>query len=258
MGAELVSIACRAGKKGGAIAMSYILDALKKSEQERQRGTVPDLLTVQEDILQHPPRRFPWRYVAVAIIVLGAGVAARLLLPLRTGVPAVPAVIQEEQPAVVPVAPKKQDMPAPAPTFLLSEKRVAERRVPVAGDKGDTGMLPPAVVPERPLPGTAQPAPAPQDTVKPVLSTQQATLPPADSDRVYRLKELPATLQKALPSFSLSAFMYSSNPELRMVRINQQMMREGQEVTAGVRLQEITTDGVILASQGYRFFIAMK
>jgi general secretion pathway protein B len=97
-----------------------------------------------------------------------------------------------------------------------------------------------------------------QDTEKPAASPQPAALPPADPEKVYRLKELPAALQKTLPSISLSAFMYSSNPALRVVRINNQMMREGQELTAGIRLQEITTDGVILASQGYRFFVAMK
>jgi len=32
--------------------MSYILDALRKSEKERQQGTVPDFMTVQDAMVQ--------------------------------------------------------------------------------------------------------------------------------------------------------------------------------------------------------------
>ncbi|MBA4372361.1 MAG: hypothetical protein C0402_05815 [Thermodesulfovibrio sp.] len=245
--------------------MSYILDALKKSEQERQRGTVPDLLTVQEEVLQTPVQRFRWQYVAAAAIVLGAGIAVWLLLPLKSSGPAGTAVIQEQLPAsVVPVVSQEKVMQAPVPAFPMTEKRVEAMRVPVAG--ADKGKMDPEVLPELPPAGKTKTASVPAETGKPVAATQPPAqsplqpliLPPADSGRIYRLKELPAALQKMLPSFSLSAFMYSSNPALRMVRINEQMMREGQELTAGIKLMEITADGVILSSHGYRFFIAMK
>lgn len=234
--------------------MSYILDALKKSEKERQRGTVPDLLTVQEDMLQLPPKRFPWRYVVLAVIVAAAGVAARMLLPLANQVPAAPAVIQ--QPVVEPPALPQRDLSVlpPAP---LTEQRAAAKRLPVPEDNKEMDIVRPEGLPGRPLSVKAH-APVPQDSEKPAVSARQEVLPPADPEKIYRVKELPAALQKTLPPLSLSAFMYSSNPELRMVRINSQMMREGQELTAGVRLQEITADGVILTSQGYRFFVAMK
>jgi len=232
--------------------MSYILDALKKSEQERQRGTVPDLLTVQEEMLPPPRRRPRWRYAAAAGILLGVGASAWLLLPLKSDGPTVPAVTQQP---VVPVAMQNRDIPEPAQPAPVAEKKAEDSRLPVAGDKG---RIEREAIPERSLFRKEDAAPALQDTVKPVVTAQQAAIPPPDPGKVYRLKELPAALQKALPSFSLSAFMYSSNPELRMVRINGQMMREDQELTAGIRLQEITTDGVILASQGYRFFIGMK
>ena len=43
--------------------MSYILDALKKSEKERQRGALPDMLTVQDIVAEKPARRLPWAYL---------------------------------------------------------------------------------------------------------------------------------------------------------------------------------------------------
>ena len=52
--------------------MSYILDALKKAEQERQRGSVPDLLTVQTLPEETQGKRIPRRYFIFALIFAGA------------------------------------------------------------------------------------------------------------------------------------------------------------------------------------------
>ena len=40
-----------------------------------------------------------------------------------------------------------------------------------------------------------------------------------------------------------------------MVRVNEHMMREGQDLTDGVKLEEITRDGIILRYQKYRFYV---
>ncbi len=238
--------------------MSYILDALKKSEQERQRGTVPDLLRVQEEVLQLPKRPSRWRYAGIAAMVVVAGVSVWMLLPSMTGGPAVTPLTPQQSPERMATLGQERDTPASVPAASVAGTRSGEPRLPAAAVRGGPVRERREPVDGMPVSGRTEPAPVSQDPVKPGLPVRQAVLPPADPDRIYNFKELPAALQKELPSFALSAFMYSSNPELRMVRINAQMMREGQELTAGIRLQEITTDGVILASQGYRFFIAMK
>jgi hypothetical protein len=43
-----------------------------------------------------------------------------------------------------------------------------------------------------------------------------------------------------------------------MVKINGQMLREGQDLTDGLELKEITHDGVILSYQNYRFHVGLK
>ena len=48
------------------IGMSYILDALKKSEKERQRGALPDMLTVQDIVAEKPAKRLSWVYLLAA------------------------------------------------------------------------------------------------------------------------------------------------------------------------------------------------
>ncbi len=53
--------------------MSYILDALKKSEKERQRGALPDMLTVQDIVAEKPAKRLHWVYLLAAVLLLNAG-----------------------------------------------------------------------------------------------------------------------------------------------------------------------------------------
>ena len=81
---------------------------------------------------------------------------------------------------------------------------------------------------------------------------------PIAENRIYRLQELPDQLRRMLPEFAITALMYSGQPSSRMVRINGRLMREGEELPPGVRLQEVTPEGVILAYQGYRFSVAVK
>ena len=64
--------------------MSYILDALKKSEKERQRGTAPDLLTVQETVLPEKKKRRVWPYIIFAVLIFGMGLAAFRLIPWQS------------------------------------------------------------------------------------------------------------------------------------------------------------------------------
>jgi general secretion pathway protein B len=52
--------------------MSYILDALKKSEKERQRGKSPDLLTIQDTIPQEIKKRPMIKYLIVTALLLNA------------------------------------------------------------------------------------------------------------------------------------------------------------------------------------------
>ncbi len=54
--------------------MSYILEALKKSERERQRDNVPGILSVHDGILHETRKRHIWPYMLVAALLLNAGI----------------------------------------------------------------------------------------------------------------------------------------------------------------------------------------
>ncbi|MBI5408194.1 MAG: general secretion pathway protein GspB [Nitrospirae bacterium] len=65
--------------------MSFILDALKKLEQKRQRGSVPDLMTVQSPEQHERKKRPIWVYLLLAALILNAGILTAWLLPRKSG-----------------------------------------------------------------------------------------------------------------------------------------------------------------------------
>ena len=50
--------------------MSYILDALKKSEQERGHGGIPGVQTVHSSALSYSSKKTYWPYILIAAVTL--------------------------------------------------------------------------------------------------------------------------------------------------------------------------------------------
>ncbi len=61
--------------------MSYILDALKKSDQKRQRGQAPDLNTVQVELPPEDKKKVLWPYILIGILLLNAIILAVVMRP---------------------------------------------------------------------------------------------------------------------------------------------------------------------------------
>jgi len=66
-------------------------------------------------------------------------------------------------------------------------------------------------------------------------------------------RELPLPIQRELPNMLVSMVIYSDKPGDRMININGRMIREGQEVSPGLKVEHITPSGAILKFQGHRF-----
>ena len=75
----------------------------------------------------------------------------------------------------------------------------------------------------------------------------------ASQPPVVNMADLPVAIQQQLPAMSISVHAYSGKPDERLVGINGRLLHEGDEVAPGLKLEQITPDGMILSYKGYRF-----
>ena len=252
--------------------MSYILDALKKSEEERKRGRVPELLAVQDTRVQEQGRRHLWPYLLLAALVLNAGIFLWWLTPRQATKPNITAysTTQNPLPEKTTISEKgnhqEKRLPAEAgPTGkAATDRRMSERENrPVQTNTAE----------QKQIPRTSAPAPEAQETraTSPSLPQQAPVIMPpspettssgnstnAGGNMVYNLHELPSSIQQNLPAFSITAHIHTGDPASGMVKVNGQVMREGQELSPGLKLEEIIPDGVIFRYQNYRFRVGLK
>lgn len=222
--------------------MSYILDALRKAEAERERGNVPNI-HAQPAFAGARPGAAParsrlWIVVLVlgALLVLAAVVVAYLLLGRS---PASDAAIASAKPA----APAAQ-----TPTVTAAAVTVAPPPAVVASLPAVTAAPSPAPVPAaarkaRPVPAApasaAVPAPAPAAS--------------AAEERVYAISELPDNIRQQLPTLSVGGSMYSTAAANRLVIVNGQVLHEGERITPELTVLQIKSKSAVLGFKGYRY-----
>ncbi len=214
--------------------MSFILDALKKSENDRQRSTGPALFEVRVA----PPRsRFPiWAIAVGVLLVVNLGVVAWLVL--RTNQPA--AVAQAPVPTPAPSAPTPAAPPAPAlaePASVTFPQRAGEQTVPE--EVPDEGFVNEDYAPaEEPAVDNGRPVPSVQRGSVAGLPTYEK----ANSQAGGRIPEL-----------RMDMHVFSPKPQDRFVFVNMRKLKEGETLPEGVRVETITNDGAILSWQGSKF-----
>ena len=227
--------------------MSYILDALRKSETERRQGKVPDL--GQQVQLIHRPKKKRGSSAAIWIalaLLVNAAVLAVVFWP-EQGLIATPAL--QQVPAnvnndVAMEASRETPVEVPEPVNQAS----ADQSVAETGEPEEV---------ERPEP---QAVPAPGVAEKPTIivpsvsaSDGNPVLPEVESSgRVPHLVELPLSFQKSIPDLTFNSHLYSSDPSSSRVMINDNYLRAG-DTFSGLTVERITEDGVILSRQGQSF-----
>lgn len=220
--------------------MSYILEALKKAQAERQLGNAP---TIHAPTLHAAPAR-----VALAkkpgALALGMGllvvvVVGSLAWRARAPVPAVIPVTATVAPTttVVPTAtlPVTAAVSAPAPVIAPTPAPAPVLATAVA----------PAPRPRKPAPPTPVAVPAPVSAPAPA--------PAALEDTVRYAKDLPADLQQQLPRVAFGGYMYSDNAADRLVLVDKTLRHEGEEIAPGLMLEKLLPKGAVLNFRGTRY-----
>ena len=228
--------------------MSYILDALRRADAERQRGAVPGLhapaLTgVGNDGAATPggpARRLG--LAAAGLLLLGLAVAAGWLL--RPGPAPTAAAVGQPGPALA-VAPVAATPPAPVPASGLPPAAPAALPVPLPVPL--PGPMLQAAPARRPAPGAASPTPAP--TPAPTLAAERAVAPA----RLPSLAELPEAQKRDVGALVVGGAMHAEQAAMRIVILNGQVFHEGDKLSAELQVQQIGLKSVVMSHRGQRF-----
>lgn len=245
--------------------MSFILDALKKSENERQRQVGPSLADVQVSQRRNDK---PWWVVAVAaLLVLNLGVLLVVLMRDGDATADAPQAAGEGATANAPASADAQSgtqlpLPASASRMPRGNPPVDASTNPAVHSLADeAGGYEPAVAPEAdPHLSSAGNVPEGPPLVRPIEApaVAPASVHPAEAAQNQEVLPTPMDLAASgttLPELHLDIHVYSAKPAERFVFVNMRKYTEGQALKEGPTLERITPDGAILNHQGLRFLL---
>ena len=215
--------------------MSYILDALRQADAERERDPARGI-HAQPGALQPRAgaggvRVWPWVGAVAGLAVVAAFVFWR---------PAPPAVVTPVAGPVTPSAPAPVAPPANAPAVPAGEVQPAAPPMPVA---------PIAAAP------TARPAPAASAAQAPVAASPPSAAAAAAAERVVAFADLPPDVQRELPKLAINGGVHSENAAQRMLIVGGQVMLEGAELAPGLVLEQIRPKAAVLRFRGMRYSV---
>jgi len=244
--------------------MSFILDALRKSEHERQRQAGPGIAELP---IARPAFRPPVALIAVGAL-LAVNLVIVLVLLLRQGAPeaTIPAAaVDRPAPSSTPVAtPVLPEPPAGASPATTAPRPPAARSVPQPEPVREVRPLVAEADSTPAGPDAFDPPPAPDPSLVPAAPAAVAvrevprgsvSAPPPSGEFVPRLDTLPAQATAGLPALNLDLHIYATQPSQRSVFINGRRYGEGDSLPEGARVESITTDGAVLQYRGQRFLL---
>jgi general secretion pathway protein B len=261
--------------------MSYILDALRRADSERERGAVPGIHA--QPVPQHwrdaarARRTRPWlgAVIGLSVVVLGAFAwhmlgreAPQDVAP--SAAPATPSPVSAapsptpSPPAPATVAPAPPPVAQPAPS-QAAPAAVAVAPTPPAAKRAEKraerprAAVSPSAEPARRK--TSSPATEPATVTGPTTAlratgSQPAAAPTSPDARIPAQSELPPEIRSQLPTLAIGGSMYSENPSSRMLIVNGQLVHEGDTLAPGLSLEQIKLRSAVLRFKGHRYEIS--
>ncbi len=226
--------------------MSFILDALKKSERARQKQAGPSLFEVK---IAAPRRALPgWAVALGVLLTINAAVIGWVVLgrPARRAAATAARATAPEAATVAQSGAASRPVSAPLPAQAVT----SPGGVPV-GPPGPGQLQLQA----------ASPAAAGQggSGITPAMAADSAGYAPAARARsdahLPLYKQLESAPGDALPRLHLDLHVYDADPSKRFVMINMHRLKQGGSLPDGVKVISIRPDGVVLSYEGRRFLL---
>lgn len=273
--------------------MSILLEALRKSEEQRRLGQAPSIHSPSAGASEEPGGVRRWLVWALA----AAALLAVVLIGWQQYRQPAATVAAAGQPAGVPASPgsgpvadrDKRGSPGRQPTRNPPSRQSAAvgQRTPVeslgvetdpesrarkAGPGQPETSSKPQTEIARSFAGyeSAATEKPPAETVsstgqepaQPVGREQQEAAPPARPERSeprvpepVSYWELPQSVRDSLPDLRMTVLVFAEEPADRFVLIGGQRLRENEQYQDGLLLEEIRREGAVFRYRNYRFLV---
>lgn len=210
--------------------MSYILDALRKAEQERTLGQVPELKTMHTPLRQPSERH--WSKILLGLVLAINGVALLAVLFIK----------YEETfdiARLTSATPELENLARSRNSPRMDSSFAEQSELPSPSPRKSTSVA-----------ALTQPPVSPSSVVEDFSSSESiqrmaAAVPPWSQPTL----ESPG----AMPALHLDIHVYDETQSNSFVVINSARYREGEQLQEGPLLESIRADGVVLSYQGRRF-----
>jgi general secretion pathway protein B len=229
--------------------MSYILDALKKADQERTLGDVPDLEATHWGERRRK-RSYRWVWVLGALLLING--ALLVILLGRNDTTVADADGLSGQPDTTPrtavprekvVTPPPREIPRPREPVFVPPTPPAKRQ---ATKVWQEPVAPAETAINQPQPAAARPAP--------VFVPPPAPAPaPVKASGVPEWNDLSLEFRSGFTLPHIDVHVYSDDPGRRFILVDLQKFREGETLGSGAVLEEILPDSIQLFYKGTRF-----
>ena len=219
--------------------MSFILDALRKSESSRLRDDHPAIFTARVS----PPRSgMPrWIPVLIVLLILNLLIVGAVLWKDRSATnSALQPAASQQAASQQPASQTAVSLSATAPISPVSPQASPPIAIPSMNSSSPAPAAPrasvPTVIPPRASASVSAPAQPELRTTRDDLLARGASIPPVE----------------------LNMHVYDPNPAARFVLLNGQRLREGEASREGLAIERITPSGVILRFGSSSFAVNLQ
>ncbi len=262
--------------------MSYLLEALQKSQKEREQN-VPGIQTpaLQVEVPDEAPRS-PWIYIAIAALAINTVLIVYLLL--RPNEPV--AVVSEPSAAQTPVASTSAVSPSstvstistvsPAPptpstsaadrvqvrdldalpSDASSHETISRESTPLdATPRVVTREIDTTTAPTMPTVMAADAASQNNAAITPAPANNSEQVIDVDLFSVPTVNQLANEIRQQLPALEMNSHIYAPNEKDSFVMINGISLTPGMMLMPNLKLLAITADGAVLQFSEHKFLL---
>jgi general secretion pathway protein B len=235
--------------------MSYILDSLRKADQERSIGDVPDLETPHWSRRRGGRTRY-WLWAAIGLLLIN-GVLLAFLFNRDDGSESVP-VQAQGKPGM------RSHVPDSAPQHEVLAKPVPPKHVPLKPLARPERK--PITKPRQPVPAVAERKPASVAVPRTATAdsgnvaaassaplTRHAEPVQRSEPEIPELNELSLEFRSSFDPPRMDVHVYADDPSRRFILVDLKKFVEGDTLDSGAKLEKIQPESIQLYYQGTRF-----